>query len=578
MKILKLLINKLIFFFFFLFLYPVQSNEPVDIWSIDQTKVEEKINTEKENNALKDTNNTQTTNQLVSIEEDQKLAEETKKLYGIYDPAENDFSLNMWEISSKEKILKIVDKISKLNLSKDAKKIYNNIILTNTFIPKSFEENEFLKIKVDWLIKNKNLELIDEFILNNNNQTIDPELLKFYVDEYLSEGKLENSCKVFNLIKNLPNNIYTTKFRIYCLIFTEKNELAQVQFDLLKEAGFEDKLFEEQFYYLMGLNDSITKKISEDSILDFHLSRITNKQFEFTPEDKTNENIWRYLKSYNLLENLENIDIDNDEKIISIENATHNKNYSEKDLLKLYTRYRFSITELIDIENVYKSLPENQGRALLYQGILLSKDDKDKIKLLQILHESFKKSKIENAFNQEFIKILEQINEKDIPNKYKYFYNYYLTSNNEESKKIKYNNKILHQSKLIKYFEGEMQISTSEKELKKMLKKIKANKKYFISLKDKIVIESLISDGLKLPQKDQDLLELNTANIPTDIEVMINDGELAMIMLRLVEIIGEDNLVNLGTDSLYFIITTLNKLNVDKIRNEILLEVLPLKA
>ena len=149
MKILKLLINKLIFFFFFLFLYPVQSNEPVDIWSIDQTKVEEKINTEKENNALKDTNNTQTTNQLVSIEEDQKLAEETKKLYGIYDPAENDFSLNMWEISSKEKILKIVDKISKLNLSKDAKKIYNNIILTNTFIPKSFEENEFLKIKVD---------------------------------------------------------------------------------------------------------------------------------------------------------------------------------------------------------------------------------------------------------------------------------------------------------------------------------------------------------------------------------------------------------------------------------------------
>ncbi len=59
---------------------------------------------------------------------------------------------------------------------------------------------------------------------------------------------------------------------------------------------------------------------------------------------------------------------------------------------------------------------------------------------------------------------------------------------------------------------------------------------------------------------------------------MINDSELALIMLRLVEIIGEDSFKDLGTETIYFIITTLNKLNVDKIRNEIILEVLPLKS
>ena len=63
------------------------------------------------------------------------------------------------------------------------------------------------------------------------------------------------------------------------------------------------------------------------------------------------------------------------------------------------------------------------------------------------------------------------------------------------------------------------------------------------------------------------MLSRYTANIPTDIEVMINDGELAMIMLRMVEIIGEDSFINLGSESLYFIISTLNKLNVDKIFN-----------
>ena len=74
------------------------------------------------------------------------------------------------------------------------------------------------------------------------------------------------------------------------------------------------------------------------------------------------------------------------------------------------------------------------------------------------------------------------------------------------------------------------------------------------------------------------MLDLNKSNIPTDIEVMINDGEIAMILLRLVEIIGEDDLSDLGTETLYFIISTLNKLNIDKIRNDIILQVIPVKV
>ena len=125
-----------------------------------------------------------------------------------------------------------------------------------------------------------------------------------------------------------------------------------------------------------------------------------------------------------------------------------------------------------------------------------------------------------------------------------------------------------------------MNIENSEKELNKILKKIKSNKKYFFSMKDKILLESLISDGVSLQfsQKDMSMFELNQANLPTDIENMISNGDIGTIMLRLVEIIGEDNLMDLGTEDHYFIITTLNKLNVDKIRNEIILEVLPLKV
>ena len=43
-------------------------------------------------------------------------------------------------------------------------------------------------------------------------------------------------------------------------------------------------------------------------------------------------------------------------------------------------------------------------------------------------------------------------------------------------------------------------------------------------------------------------------------------------------VIGEDDLENLDSDSLYFMTSILNKLNLDSIRNKILLEVLPLKV
>ena len=50
-----------------------------------------------------------------------------------------------------------------------------------------------------------------------------------------------------------------------------------------------------------------------------------------------------------------------------------------------------------------------------------------------------------------------------------------------------------------------------------------------------------------------------------------------MVLLRVIEIIGEDDLENLDADTLYFITSILNKLNLDSIRNKLLLKVLPLK-
>jgi len=66
--------------------------------------------------------------------------------------------------------------------------------------------------------------------------------------------------------------------------------------------------------------------------------------------------------------------------------------------------------------------------------------------------------------------------------------------------------------------------------------------------------------------------------MPKDIQNMIEQNQIGLVLLRLVEVIGQDDIKNIGSETLHFIISALNQLNIDPIRNKILLNVLPLKV
>ena len=66
--------------------------------------------------------------------------------------------------------------------------------------------------------------------------------------------------------------------------------------------------------------------------------------------------------------------------------------------------------------------------------------------------------------------------------------------------------------------------------------------------------------------------------MPTDIQRMIDNREMGGALLRIIEVIGPDRIEDIDDDTFYFIINTLNQLNVDLIRNKLLLKVLPLKV
>ena len=585
MKILKSLSRNIFIFIFsyFLIISISNSNETIDIWNLEINEKNKEKKIEKETNLEKNGNQTSIQNlnstNLISIEQDDKFNREEYNLIGLYDPAENDLTINMWELSDGEKIIKIVEKLNKLNLSYDAKNIYNKLILTNSFPPsRNMDVKDFIKLKTNWLIKNNDLELIKIFLISNDHQSNNLDLIKYYLDQNLSLAKIDKSCELFSFIKNLPKDNYITKYRIYCLLNENKKEIAQLQYDLFKETGFQDEFFDNIFNFLIGYSENIKINISEKNLLEFHLSYLVKENFLFEPKENTQKIIWQYLSSNNLLTNANDIDLDDREKIRSFETATNNGNYKESELLDLYTRFQFNIYQLVSVFDAYKLLPNYQARALLYQAFLVTKEAENQMLLLELLKKEFDDDNLNNAFDKELVRLIRNISKDNLTSKALDFYNLQTARVENENKKIIYNNKILHQSKLINYFDGKISKEKAEKDLNKIFKKLKKNKKYYFSTKDNIVIEALISDGVKISQKYESFLDLNKSNIPTDIEVMINDGEIAMILLRLVEIIGEDDLKNLGTETLYFIISTLNKLNIDKIRNDIILQVIPVKV
>ncbi len=590
MKILKLLNKTYLSILIILFFSTVNSfseNEPVDIWNIDKEQLQENsqnkelISTTESELATEkiDVFNMQTEDRSDSIEVDETLNSKEIKIIGLYDPEDFGLKIDMWSNSNGDQLKYLFSNLAKINLSRDASELMNIVLLTNAYYPKkNISEKDFLKIKSDWLIKHNNLELIEEYLIKNDILNLHPKLSKYLVDKYLSKSELDKACKIFlNNSEPIKNN-YLSKFNIYCLINNGKKDEAQLIFDLKKELGFNDQYFENKLNYLFGYTNKIDEAVSEKSILEFHLAHKTNPEFSFEPKESTNPLIWKYLAASNLLYQTNEIDLDELEKIELIEYATHNKNYLEDDLFQIYKRFQFTIDQFLNVKTVFKSLPNIESRALLYQSVLLESDTNKKIELMKLLKEAFIKDKIGNAFEEKLKDLLQDIELDQISSKHTSFYLENINTDEKKQTKIKYNDDLLHQSKLIKYFIGEYNQTKIEKDLNNFLKKIKKDKKYSISKKDIILIESLKSDGIKIDKKYDNLYKILDSEMPTDIQVMVNNNESASTILRIIEVIGQDELSALDEDTLFFIISALNQLNIDSIRNKILLKVLPLKV
>ena len=79
--------------------------------------------------------------------------------------------------------------------------------------------------------------------------------------------------------------------------------------------------------------------------------------------------------------------------------------------------------------------------------------------------------------------------------------------------------------------------------------------------------------------KDLDIGNLSkNLTVPSNMNSLVENGEIGLLMLKLVEIIGSDDIKNLDPETLYFINKLLNQGKIKKVRNQILNLTLPLRV
>ena len=66
--------------------------------------------------------------------------------------------------------------------------------------------------------------------------------------------------------------------------------------------------------------------------------------------------------------------------------------------------------------------------------------------------------------------------------------------------------------------------------------------------------------------------------VPKNLYDLASQNQIGLVMLKIVEIIGEDNVNDLDPETIYFLTKILNELKLKKIRNIILSEALPART
>ena len=370
----------------FLFFSPIQSEEKIDIWKNNKSKKEEiKSTDQKDTNSNKKLNFkidiNKNVNQTIKIDENLNDSERDR-VFGVFDPEDYNFNLNMWSTTNADDVRASIKRLKKIKLSKTSSELLENVLLSFSYPPEGMEEKEFIQLKINWLIDNNKKDLIEEFLKLNDDFYGKSKVVQFLVDDSIAQANIKKGCEKIKFIDSNIKDSYLEKFKIYCLVFNNKKSQAQLLLDLLREQKQSDKFFDDKINFLLGISSQTSDKVNDKNLLNFYLSSVTIKNFNYEPNQRTSKEIWKYLNAANLI-TLE--DITDKKKISELELAASLNQVDTEIIFGIYKKIPFDLNTLINAKNLFQTLDDIEARSLIYQKYLLAEDISSKLEYLFLL-------------------------------------------------------------------------------------------------------------------------------------------------------------------------------------------------
>jgi len=572
-----------------LFAFPLNA-EQKDIWKKSKELKIENKNTE--NNKINENKNSENSDLPKTIFDKEKLnlsvnqinqsntINDDEVIFGLYEPEDIKITLNFW--SGIDQLL--YQRISKNLLDIERKsfvELSEKILFTKTNI-NVFEDkgSKHLELIVDWLIKNKKMELIDQVIDQNKMINRNTKFLVFLFNHYLSLGQIDKACSYTKLMLADLQSVDLEKYKIFCLIYNKKNNQAQSQLELTRETASLEPFFLKTINFMIGISE---KKGDPNfkNVFNSHLTLVTHKDLEVNFENfSQSKELRNYFFKSGLANKLldkkmENSSDQNKESlnnlVIFLERSVNENLYQHDKILDIYKKYKFSFAQLFEVDEAVKNLKRPESHAILYQAMLLANDPERKLKILNEFKDKLTLNGLEKVVSPVYFSELDKIYKtkptlinEDLVAQLNIF------KRNQNQNNENFNNTYFYSSEIKKLLNKKI----DKKEKKRILqilndfdKKIKDNQ-YKLNNKDIAFINILHRDKIDLPNSLSKTVYEKKIYIPNEIfnslEKKINDEAL----LKTLNFIGQLNDFNKDyTRDILAIIKIFDTLQLDNLKN-----------
>jgi len=533
------------------------SETPKDIW--EQSKSIKKVET---NNNLETQNKQElppttilqipkTELEISNISQTEIEQSNRQIIFGIYDPSTTNIPVTFWDNISPE----IFDSFKQTMAQGDNRRSVNQLIARVFFSKTNLSNHEdkgaaYLNFVSSFLAHSQDTKLIDSVIDQNNLLLNNEQLLGFLINNNFSNYQIEKACKYAQNLGAEIKNFELQKFKILCLVQAKESKKALANLELIRENGFKDDFFIQKVNFLLGMLLARQGESKTDTLLNIHLSSLVNPMFNPNfSVFKGDLNKTKYFFNSPFVEKilLENQDskkefvTEDDFALVEfLEQGSNIELFKTENIFAIYKKIIFGIEDLLNPNETYIKYHPVKGRALLYQAILLTKDQEQKLKFIEALQNSYKKSKFLNLGNKVYYQLISDIDQKYLTKEIQEQKVRYFESLKKKKSDLETNDKFLHTSDAVFLFTDEKPESKSKKSLETFADLVD-DKKYEVTKRDVAMINLLAQQKVYLPSSLRKFVNPDEIYIPNKIYNMLEKNENNKATLEVLQLVKNLN-------------------------------------